>query len=448
MCAKAHDTSAGYPTRGCLWALRGTGTLASGAWSVTFQDRDFDPAKLPRDRGNLPTWPGEPPTMVYDKVGSRPDFAPYLSQVRPYCIVSDRFRTFLESQHSGSAAFLPIHVHGPNRSALHRVYWFTQFLLTWECQPNQNSAELDARSVPEDQPIGLVAGKGWWWGGAAVCGTTFKALLQKEKFVGLSFDRCPLLSRSKDVITVRTGTGKTAKIARECIPTDRHFNVDAFLKEFPGTSYKSKTPNSNALVDYVGLHSAMNGVSLRALRKLLEAGYDPNEANGHPNVSPVAVSIAPKSPSVLKLLHKHGVHWNVSNSVGVTPLMSAMGSAKSAIELLLSFGADAAARSLTGQTALHCLCDTWYVYRVDTFRDIAVMLRDTGATLNVADADGCTPSDLLEQDRLRSTPAERRRLDQIQRVFQEVFDKEPRSNARSARPGESSPRRTRRPTKK
>ena len=202
-----------------------------------------------------------------------------------------------------------------------------------------------------------------------------------------------------------------------CDPMSRHFDVDAFLKRFPRTSYPSRIEGGNALYEYAML-LGLSGVDIKVVRKLLKAGYPVNVGAGASHTSPFAVTVQPKSPAMIRLLHQHGADWNVANAVGITPLLAAAASAPiDSIKLLLAFGARADAVDACKRGALHHLLESVKPQEKRFALKAAGVLIAAGASLHAKDDRQRTPLAVLES---RASGYEGKERQQLLAILTEV----------------------------
>ncbi len=404
-----------------IWEVHAcAGTLKSGLLYLQPVD---DPAHKVLDAWSSSTgkpiaWPRKSPHFSYSAIKSKPDAGFFDIARTSFQIVSDRLRQLIESMDPQAASFHAIRITGPRRASLHTHYWFANWRHRWKCQPDEDVPELNPKAIPARQHLGMGASRGWYEH-RLICTNNFKVACKSHAFVGLRFTPTPLASGPDALVRhLPWKSGKSIIIPRCCVPEDRFFDVDEHLKRFPNRTFRSKTPDSNALIDYVKLHSMMDGIAARPLKRLLETGLSINIPPRHTHLSPLVVCIQPKTPEILRVLHKHGAKWNTKNAVGYTALMSAAADANAnAVRLLLRFGAKVNATDCAGRNALHQLLDHLEYRPPAMVLQVARILLGAGADARKRDWEGCTPIDLLDRAIADLSPAKRHRFVPLRKAF-------------------------------
>jgi hypothetical protein len=363
-------------------------------------------------------WPRKAPHFSYSAIKSNPD-AGFVDKLRTgFQIVSDRLRRCIEEVDPHAATYHAIRITGPRRASLHKHYWFANWRHRWHCQPDEDVPELDTSAIPKSQHLGMVSSKGWYEH-RLMCTDKFKALCRSRNFISLRFTPTHLVSGPDALVRhLPWKSSKSILVPRRCLPEDRFFDVDAHLKRFPRKSFRSRTPDSNALIDYVTIHSVMDGVAPRPLKRLLEAGLSVNIPPRYTHLDPLVVLIQPKTPAILNLLQQHGAKWNTKNSVGYTALMSAAADANAeAVRLLLRFGAKVNETDCAGRNALHQLLDHLEYRPSAKVVQVARILLSAGANARQQDDEGLTPLDLFHQNMNDVSPAKRPAFKALQRLL-------------------------------
>jgi hypothetical protein len=359
-------------------------------------------------------WPSPSPVFRYEEVGSKPD----ITEGSDAIIVSDRLRLWLEREEPKSCQFLPLRISGPKRRTLYKRYWVVNCLNRWHCQPDPTYPEVDADKIPADQHLGVVTSWTREFGKHAFCSDALRRRLLKQGFVGVRFDVVHTLANPRSLIRFRgIGMTKAILVERRTIPRIGPFDVDAHLRQFPNNSYRSPIPGANALYEYVLF---CGGDDPRTIRKLLESGCELNIGRDQSHMNPVLINV-PKTPAIVRTLARFRADWNTRNSVGITPLMSAMQDASPrALRLMLSTGADARARDMHGQNALHHLASDVSLYpcSLRRCRAVAKLMVASGARLDVTNADGETPIDIVAKGLELQSESDKKKLVEFSKYLQ------------------------------
>jgi len=162
------------------------------------------------------------------------------------------------------------------------------------------------------------------------------------------------LARGADV-NARAGSGQTALMLASAAGQLRV--VTALLKQ-------GADPNAKAFSFHAGEFSTLmagldrcNKDWMRILEAMIAAGGEVNP-KGPFSRSPLMYAVERKDLVLVKALLARHADVNLKNEIGITPLMTATVSSSpniKVVELLLSAGADANARSKDGETALSLL---------------------------------------------------------------------------------------------
>jgi len=267
-------------------------------------------------------------------------------------IVSKRFREVFERAAPGAAEFLPVRIMGTSRGGRVERYWAVNWLRVFECQPDPDIAEIDASCVPPNGAAGVIAGTGWWCGGEIIVRRDVKREMERAGLVGVRFAPVRVRGKPRDLVwRWNAAKRKRELLERRIIPSERCFDVGAFLASGRGPNDRTKVPGCTAFLEYAMMHSAMGTLKDRVVIRMLEAGGNPN-VGAAANLSPLVVVISPKSLRVLRALNRAGANWKAANSAGITALMSAaMDGDVRAVRALLGFGAYPRQRDRYGMTA-------------------------------------------------------------------------------------------------
>ena len=295
-------------------------------------------------------WPVPAPRYVSERPGRQADIR--LMFGRDVFIVSERFREVLERAAPGAAEFLRVRIAGSARGGRAERYWAINWLRVFKCQPDPDIAEIDASLVPSNGAAGVVAGTGWWCGGEVIVRRDVKREMERAGLVGVRF--APVRVRGKPLDLVwrwNAAKRKRERVERRLVPSERCFDVEAFLASGRGPNDRTKVPGCTAFLEYAMMHSAMGTLKDRVVIRMLEAGGNPN-VGATANLSPLVVVIAPRSLGVLRALNQADADWKAANVVGITALMSAaMDGDVRAVRALLGFGADPLQQDRSGMTA-------------------------------------------------------------------------------------------------
>ena len=292
-----------------------------------------------------------PPVFAYDAVIGKPDVCWTFGHAT--VVVSDRLRKSLERLAPGAAEFRAVKVRGPRSGALGR-YWAVNWLRAWDCASRRYPGEVNPARIPPDLKLGVLASDRGMGRGDILVRDDLKMQLAHQKFRGLRFGKVHVSSAPKSVVRRKVpGSSRFESIERRLIPSDPRFDVDAYFAAGRGANDPTDVPNQTAFHQYVIAHSGMGTLRDPVVLRFLKEGADPNAGNA-PNISCPLVFMHPRSPRVLRALHKSGANWNCANSLnGFTPLMSAAVDLDvAAVRLMLQFGADPGLADWAGQRAV------------------------------------------------------------------------------------------------
>ncbi len=164
--------------------------------------------------------------------------------------------------------------------------------------------------------------------------------------------------------------------------------VDARFREVFGRNASPSAKNADGLTD---LHYAAAANMTRLARFLLDSG-----ANVHTRIKDDQKPLSETSENKLRQLSKTNIFDNFLSS-GDTPLhFAAANNARATAELLLSRGADVAAKAKDGWTPLHTAAR-------NNARETAELLLSSGADIAAKNQAGKTPLHLAVQENARTT---------------------------------------------
>lgn len=136
---------------------------------------------------------------------------------------------------------------------------------------------------------------------------------------------------------------------------------------------------------YIECENAITSGNVKKLKLLLEKNFNPNTKNSR-YFSILGIACEYNNTEIISTLLDAGADINLSFYEGFTPLMWSIYHNKiDAAQYLLSRGADVNIKNWHGHTALSWVCC------MKKMNDIAPLLVDAGADLNVIDNIGKTP---------------------------------------------------------
>ena len=145
---------------------------------------------------------------------------------------------------------------------------------------------------------------------------------------------------------------------------------------------------------YTALHFAVDAGDLYMTKRLIERGAHVNapSADGH---TPLCAAASNGDLAVLRYLIAQGADVNkVFKASGETPLIMAAGRGRvEIVQELLAVGADPGIAEADGNTAVHCVAET---YRTAANLGIVEALFRAGCDINSKNKDGWSPYDLAE----------------------------------------------------